>query len=209
MPIEIVALIDKPWLLAALLGLGAACGIFVERINATYVKAKRRAYWEKRKGSAKSGWVGRKGASFAPKEAVLRSAADQLHVVMGATFNERPLLNKPEARLFRELDKLVIARNPAWQVMAQVSVGEFLSSPDPEAYGCINSKRVDLLLVDGDCRARHALEYQGTGHHQGCGGAGERGEGREAKEGGVRLGFRGFRTCHRNPTVIPMGEFLS
>ena len=40
-------------------------------------------------------------------------------------------------------------------------------SPDAEAHGCINSKRVDLLLVDPDCRARHAIEYQGTGHHQG------------------------------------------
>ena len=40
-------------------------------------------------------------------------------------------------------------------------------SPDAEAHGCINSKRVDLLLVDADCRARHAIEYQGTGHQQG------------------------------------------
>jgi hypothetical protein len=44
---------------------------------------------------------------------------------------------------------------------------EFVASSDPEAYGCINSKRVDLLLADCDCRARHAIEYQGTGHHQG------------------------------------------
>ena len=87
---------------------------------------------------------------------------------MDAEFKPRALLNNPEARVFRELDKLVIARNPKWQVMAQVSVGEFVSSDDPVAYGCINSKRVDLLLMDGDCRARHAIEYQGTGHHQGA-----------------------------------------
>ena len=100
-------------------------------------------------------------------ERSLLDAAEQLRVVMQAEFKPRPLLNKPEARLFAELDKLVIARNPGWQVMAQVSVGEFIMSPDAEAYGCINSKRVDLLLVDADCRARHAIEYQGTGHHQG------------------------------------------
>ena|SRR5438270_12181727 len=34
-------------------------------------------------------------------------------------------------------------------------------------YACINSKRVDLLIVDGDCRPFHAFEYQGGGHHQG------------------------------------------
>ena len=36
-----------------------------------------------------------------------------------------------------------------------------------DAYGCINAKRVDLLLVDGDCQPRHAIEYQGGAHHQG------------------------------------------
>lgn len=48
----------------------------------------------------------------------------------------------------------------------QLWFGLILTSDDPDAYGCINNKRVDLL-VDGDCRARHAIEYQGTGHHQG------------------------------------------
>ncbi|WP_420093043.1 DUF2726 domain-containing protein [Sinorhizobium fredii] len=28
-------------------------------------------------------------------------------------------------------------------------------------------KRVDLLLVDGNCRPRHAIEYQGGAHYQG------------------------------------------
>ena len=51
--------------------------------------------------------------------------------------------------------------------MAQVSLGEILRSRDADAYGCINAKRVDLLLVDEDCQPRHALEYQGRAHHQG------------------------------------------
>ncbi len=60
----------------------------------------------------------------------------------------------------------MIDRNPGWQVMAQVSLGEILRSKDANAYGCINSKRVDLLLMDEDCQPRHAFEYQGTAHHQ-------------------------------------------
>ncbi len=94
-------------------------------------------------------------------------AADQLRIVMAADFTVQPLLNKSEARVFKELDRIVIACNPAWQVMAQVSLGEILQCKDVEAYSCINSKRVDLLLMDGDCRPRHALEYQGGGHYQG------------------------------------------
>jgi len=40
-----------------------------------------------------------------------------------------------------------------------------LALKDAKAYGCINSKRVDLVLMDEDCQARHAIEYQGNGHH--------------------------------------------
>jgi hypothetical protein len=44
MPPEIVAIIDKPWLLALLLAIGAACGIAVERIVENMKRAERRAY---------------------------------------------------------------------------------------------------------------------------------------------------------------------
>jgi len=84
---------------------------------------------------------------------------------MAADFLAQPLLNRSEVRLFRELDQYVIASNPRWQVMAQVSLGEILSSDSADAYSCVNSKRVDLLLVDEDCQPRHVVEYQGSGHY--------------------------------------------
>ena len=93
------------------------------------------------------------------------SRRDQLKLVSGATFTARSLLNKSEAKVFAALDKAVIARNPGWQVMAQVSLGEFLASPDDDAFRAINSKRVDFALMDEHCRVVHALEYQGSGHH--------------------------------------------
>ncbi|MER9504446.1 DUF2726 domain-containing protein [Mesorhizobium sp. M0579] len=99
----------------------------------------------------------------APK---LLDSADQLRIVMAASFTVQPILNKSEARVFKELDRMVIGCNSEWQVMAQVSLGEILRSKDAEAYSCINSKRVDLLLVDENCHPRHAIEYQGTAHHQ-------------------------------------------
>ena len=51
--------------------------------------------------------------------------------------------------------------------MAQVSLGEFLASPDKDAFLSVNSKRVDFALMDDRCRVVHALEYQGSGHHTG------------------------------------------
>ena len=88
---------------------------------------------------------------------------------MQADFKPQPLLNKSEARLFKAMNKMVIElAPPGWQVMAQVSLGEILRCDDADAYRCINSKRVDLLIVDADCKPVHAIEYQGGAHFKGA-----------------------------------------
>lgn len=161
MPPEIVALIDKPLSLIAVLFVGAVIGMAIEQA----VARQRRAAWRRRNGGR---WK-----AFPPKHDAVPGrapdAADQLRTVMRAEFRAQRLLNKSEARLFKALDKLVIElAPPGWQVMAQVSLGEILRSDDKAAYGCINSKRVDLLIVDEECRAIHAIEYQGGGHFKGA-----------------------------------------
>jgi hypothetical protein len=93
-------------------------------------------------------------------------AADQLRIVLGATFSVQPLLNASETRVFWELRSIIRDLSPSWQVMAQVSLGEILQCKDPRAFSCINSKRVDLLLVDDNCRPRHVVEYHGAGHYR-------------------------------------------
>jgi hypothetical protein len=169
MPPEILALAEKPHLLIAVLLVGALVGIAFERL----LSRMRRQAWRERN---RWRWQRRRGGASAPGGPWAQSpelpspkqmdAADQLRIVMGADFTSQPLLNKSEARVFKELDRFVISCNPGWQVMAQVSLGEILRSKDAVAYSCINSKRVDLLLMDEDCRPRHAIEYQGGAHHQ-------------------------------------------
>jgi hypothetical protein len=158
---EIDALIAKPDLLVALL-VGALFGIAIARLSSRG----RRSTWRPRNRwpHSSSNDAEARRADVADQRAA--DAADQLRIVMRAEFASRPLLNKGEARVFRELDRAVMARNATWQVMAQVSLGEILRSRDSEAFRCINSKRVDLLLVDADCMPRYAIEYQGEGHHQ-------------------------------------------
>ena len=170
MPPEIVALIEKPYLLIAVLLVGAFAGMVIE---GHLSKMRRRSWrernhwqWEsKRNGAdiASGPWLA-KSDPAAPKQP---DAVDQLRIVMAASFTIQPLLNRSEARVFKELDRIVISCNPGWQVMAQVSLGEILRCKDANAYSCINSKRVDLLLMDQDCQPRHAIEYQGGAHHQG------------------------------------------
>ena len=69
--------------------------------------------------------------------------------------------------MFEELNQVIAHCNPGWRVMVQVSLGEILTSQDAKAFSCINSKRVDMLLIDEKCRPRHAIEYQGGAHYQG------------------------------------------
>lgn len=94
-------------------------------------------------------------------------ASDQLRVVMNASFEKRKLLSKDEARVFYRAEKAVETLGLNWRVMAQVCLGEILKSPDARAFGAINSKRVDVLLIASNGDPIAALEYQGSGHYLG------------------------------------------
>lgn len=195
------ALLDHPILLLAVLAAGAAIGIAVEKLVNASDRARKRAYWQGRNRR------GDRGATIhtirqreAMQDAGLEIAADQLKLVMTANFRSRPLLNKSEGTVFRSLDKIVIARNPGWQVMAQVSVGEFLACDDEAAYRCINSKRVDFVLMDENCRALHALEYQGNGHHQGSAAARDAVKKEALRKAGV--GYHEIVAGHTTPAEL-------
>lgn len=174
-------LLDRPVALLIVLAIGGIIGILLERTLAGIDAERRKAYWRGRnsgKGFGKGSGKG-KGAPASSSAAVGQQktadvAAEQLKTVMAAKFTPRPLLNRPEAAVFAALDKAVIARNPGWQVMAQVSLGEFLASPVKDAFFAINSKRVDFALMDDQACVRHVLEYQGNGHHHDGGAAAAR-----------------------------------
>lgn len=159
---ELTALLDKPLLLLIVMAIGGVIGIAIERTLEGIERERRKAFWRGRNSDKKSA---KTKPSVEGKSDSTDFAAEQLKIVSRAGFTSRALLNKSEANVFRALDKAVIARNPGWQVMAQVSLGEFLASADKEAFLAINSKRVDFALMDENCRVVHTLEYQGNGHH--------------------------------------------
>lgn len=94
-------------------------------------------------------------------------AADQLKVVMTATFSPRPILSAGERRVFEAAERSLAELQPAWRVAPQVCLGEVLKASDATAFSMVNSKRVDMLIVDGAGMPKAAIEYQGAGHHQG------------------------------------------
>jgi len=161
-------LLDNPVVLLAVLFIGALIGLAVENVSSATKRAKKRAYWQNRNANKWRTDFRSKTTTIPPKGTPARAvhdATEQLRRVMEAEFKARPLLNKSERRLLACLDKALAEEAPGWRAMGQVSLGEILSSPDEEAFFAVNSKRVDLLIVDGDCRPLHAIEFQGKGHH--------------------------------------------
>lgn len=165
---EYFALLDKPWLLVILLAIGAGIGIAIERFvegeKRAAQRANRRAYFAGRNAGRKKKYAGPAGAEQT-EAPIVDLAADQLSRVMKASFKPRVLLNQSERRLLGCIDQALDEYSPGWRAMGQVSLGEILWSEDKDAYLAVNSKRVDLLIVDADCKPLHAIEFQGTGHH--------------------------------------------
>lgn len=116
----------------------------------------------------------------------IRDAGQQLHAVMAATFDRRRLLNAPEYRLFKLVEEEAQMASRGHRVFAQTSLGEVLASRDREAFASINSKRVDLLIVDGGGWPVAAVEYQGEGHYQGTAAARDAVKKEALRKAGVR-----------------------
>ena len=149
---------------------GVVIGIGIERFRNNIHRQQRRAYWRGRnfKGTKQPSEL--KAVRSTPQSLTANptsteAAANQLRAVMGADFKPRALLNKPERRLLDCIDRVLADESPGWRAMGQVSLGEVLYSQDKDAFWAINAKRVDLLIIDRDCRPLHAVEFQGTGHH--------------------------------------------
>jgi hypothetical protein len=166
---DLIALLDKPLVLLIVMAIGGVIGIAIENALNSIDRERRRAYWRGRRGRGRTaraaGTPDRRNIQRSPNGAAF--AADQLRLVMQADFTPRTLLNAKERRVLACLDRVLADEAPGWRAMGQVSLGEVIASQDEKAYFAVNSKRVDLLIVDAGCRPLFAIEYQGTGHHLG------------------------------------------
>lgn len=93
--------------------------------------------------------------------------ADQLRAVRAGRFEKQRLLNAGEHRVFKIIEDCVASHRRGYRVFAQANLGEILDSRDEQAFRAINSKRVDILIVDQGSWPLLAVEFQGGGHYQG------------------------------------------
>jgi len=154
--------------------LAGLCG---ERLRAKLV----RQVWQKRRWRRGEGEIPVKTGA-----APVTDPAEQLRLVMGARFEKRRLLSRSEAQVLYAAERAIQTADLKWRVMAQVSLGEVLSSPDARAYSAINSKRVDLLIVSNRGEPIAAIEYQGHGHYQGTAAARDAVKKEALRKAGVR-----------------------
>ena len=87
---------------------------------------------------------------------------------MNAEFQPKRLMSKSEARTFLQIERLLRGHANGWRVMAQVSLGEVLTTTDARAFAAVNSKRVDMLVIARDGQPLAAVEFQGSGHYLGA-----------------------------------------
>jgi hypothetical protein len=107
----------------------------------------------------------------------LKDVGQQLHAVMAASFQKQRLLSSSEYRAFEIIETDIAAARRGYRVFAQTSLGEVLTTPKDEngfrsiisdnGFRSINSKRVDILIVDRGGWPVVAVEYQGDRHYQG------------------------------------------
>lgn len=97
----------------------------------------------------------------------LTDPAQQLPVVMAASFTKQRVLNHEEYRIFKVVEAEAVQARNGYRVLAQTNLGEILKSSNENARHSINSKRVDILVIDRGGWPILAIEYQGSGHYQG------------------------------------------
>ncbi len=93
--------------------------------------------------------------------------AQQLNFVMRANFQRRKILSVGEYSVFKTIEDDLAAARSGYRIFAQTCLGEILKPSDQMAFHSINSKRVDMLVVDRGGWPVVAIEYQGAGHYQG------------------------------------------
>jgi len=96
-----------------------------------------------------------------------RDSANQLRFVMSADFHKKHIMSKAEYRVFKVVEGVVKTTSGGHRVFAQTSLGEVIGPDDQKAFESINSKRVDIMIIDPFGHPAAAIEYQGGGHYQG------------------------------------------
>ena len=116
----------------------------------------------------------------------LTDFGQQLRAVMAGSFEKQRVLTSSEYRVFAIVEDEIAAHGAGHRVFAQTSLGEILKSGNSDAFHSINSKRVDILIIDRGGWPFLAIEYQGERHYVGTAAARDAVKKEALRKAGVR-----------------------
>jgi hypothetical protein len=126
------------------------------------------------------------GRSFGQWRGPVTDHEQQLRAVLVGSFEKQRVMNASEYRVFAIVENEIAVHAPGFRVFAQTSLGEILRSNNADAFASINSKRVDILVIDRSGLPFMAIEYQGEGHYVGTGAARDAVKREALRKAGVR-----------------------
>lgn len=90
---------------------------------------------------------------------------NQLRFVSTASFEKRKIMSKEAFNVFKTIENYFQSKNDGYRVIPEVCLGAVLSSENKQAHSSINSKRIDIGVIDRYGKLFLAVEYHGSGHY--------------------------------------------
>ncbi|WP_421710056.1 DUF2726 domain-containing protein [Algihabitans sp.] len=111
---------------------------------------------------------GRRSRSRKEEAAVDRDNPNrQIRHILNADFVRQPFMNREEYAVYMATRDALRSVSNRYHVFPQAPMGELFKSRCQVAFKAINTKRLDVVIVDAWGRAAAAVEYHGGGHFQG------------------------------------------
>lgn len=87
--------------------------------------------------------------------------------VQANSYSIRPIMNKGAYQVFRITERYFKEINQGHRVIPEMCMGAVLQCSNQEGFSSINSKRLDIGVINQIGNLILAIEYNGSGHYQG------------------------------------------
>lgn len=135
----------------------------------------------------------------------LKDPENQMRFIEQSDMRTKPLMNKTEYAVFKRIEQKLQKATGGFRIMAQVSMGEFLTTRDDNAYRSVSSKRADALVIGPTGRPLVVIEVHGSGHFQGNFEGRDKVKRRALEKAGVEL-LEIFATSETEQDYLPRFE---
>lgn len=103
--------------------------------------------------------------SFGKADRDYTDPRQQLFIVEKSVYNRKRLINKEAFPVFATVEAFFAEQGGRYRVLPELCLGAVLECDSRDGFHCVNSKRLDVGVVDAYGFLVAAIEYHGSGHH--------------------------------------------